>query len=71
MRNIKITFKGANPKDPLAVMPTVSVRAEIAGKERGSYMEFDHEPSAKEVCEAVQFLLEKFQMIGEKINHEN
>ena len=63
MRNIKITFKGANPKDPLAVMPTVGVSVEIAGKERGNYMEFDHEPSAEEVCEAVQFLLLMFQMM--------
>ena len=71
MRNIKITFKDANPKDPLNVAPTVVVKAEIAGEEFGTSVELDYETSAKEVCEAVQFALEMIETLGEKINHED
>lgn len=71
MKDVRVTFKEANPRDPLAVYPTVSIRAEIAGKEYGCFVELDYEPSPEEVCEAVQYLLERLLDEEERINHEN
>jgi hypothetical protein len=71
MREVKVIFKDANPKDPLTVYPTVGVRAEIAGKIYGNYVELDYEPSAEEVCDAVQYLLEILLNAEEGTNHEN
>lgn len=58
MKDVKVIFKEANPRDPLAMYPTVSIRAEIAGKEYYDFVELDYEPSPAEVCNAIQLLLE-------------
>lgn len=71
MKDVKVIFKEANPRDPLSVYPTVSIRAEIAGKEYGCFVELDYEPSATEVCNAIQYLLELLEEAEERINHEN
>ncbi len=71
MKDVKVIFKEANPRDPLAIYPTVSIRAEIAGKEYGYSAELDYEPSATEVCNAIQYLLELLEEAEERINHEN
>ncbi len=71
MKDVKVIFKEANPRDPLSVYPTVSIRAEIAGKEYGYSAELDYEPSATEVCDAIQYLLELLEEAEERINHEN
>lgn len=71
MKDVKVIFKEANPRDPLSVYPTVSIRAEIAGKEYGYFVELDYEPSATEVCDAVQYLIERLLDEEERINHEN
>lgn len=71
MKDVKVVFKEANPRDPLSVYPTVSIRAEIAGKEYGDFVELDYEPSATEVCNAIQYLLELLEEAEERINHEN
>lgn len=61
MKDFRIIFKEANPRDPLAMYPTVGIRAEIAGKEYGYFAELDYEPSATEVCDAIQLLLEMLE----------
>lgn len=71
MKDVRVIFKEANPRDPLTVYPTVSIRAEIAGKEYGDFVELDYEPSATEVCNAIQYLLELLEEAEERINHEN
>ena len=71
MKDVKVIFKDANPRDPLSMYPTVSIRAEIAGKEYGYFVELDYEPSATEVCDAVQYLIERLLDEEERINHEN
>lgn len=71
MKDVKVIFKEANPRDPLSMYPTVSIRAEIAGKEYGYFVELDYEPSATEVCDAVQYLIERLLDEEERINHEN
>lgn len=58
MKDVKVIFKEANQRDQLSVYPTVGIRAEIAGKEYGDFVELDYEPSATEVCNAIQLLLE-------------
>ena len=71
MKDVKVIFKEANPRDPLSVYPTVSIRAEIAGTEYGYSAELDYEPSATEVCNAIQLLLDLLIDEEERINHEN
>lgn len=71
MKDVKVIFKEANPRDPLTVYPTVAIRAEIAGKEYGDFVELDYEPSPKEVCDAAQYLIERLLDEEERINHEN
>jgi hypothetical protein len=61
MKDFRIIFKEANPRDPLAMYPTVGIRAEIAGKEYDYFAELDYEPSAAEVCDAIQLLLEMLE----------
>ena len=61
MKDVRVTFKEANPRDPLAMYPTVSIRAEIDGKEYGCFVELDYEPSPEEVCDAIQYLLERLE----------
>lgn len=68
MKDVRVIFKEANPRDPLSVYPTVSIRAEIAGKEYGYFVELDYEPSATEVCNAIQELLDLLVEDEEKIN---
>jgi hypothetical protein len=58
MKDVKVIFKEANQRDPLSVYPTVGIRAEIAGKEYSDFVELDYEPSATEVCNAIQLLLD-------------
>jgi hypothetical protein len=71
VKDVKVIFKEANPRDPLSVYPTVSIRAEIAGNEYGYSAELDYEPSATEVCDAIQLLLDLLIEEEERINHEN
>ena len=71
MKDVRVIFKEANPRDPLTVYPTVSIRAEIAGKEYGYSAELDYEPSATEVCNTIQELLDLLVEDEERINHEN
>jgi hypothetical protein len=71
MKDVRVIFKEANTCDPLTVYPTVSIRAEIAGKEYGYSAELDYEPSATEVCNAIRELLDLLVEDEERINHEN
>ena len=71
MKDVKVIFKEANPRDPLAMYPTVRIRAEIAGREYGCSAELDYEPSPAEVCDAIQLLLDLLIEEEERINHEN
>lgn len=61
MKDVRVIFKEANPRDPLSVYPTVSIRAEIAGKEYGYFVELDYEPRPEEVCDVIQYLLERLE----------
>lgn len=70
MKDIRIIFKEANPRDPLAMYPTVGIRAEIAGKEYSSYVELDYEPSPDEVCNAIQQLLERLEEAAMNVEKE-
>lgn len=71
MKDVRVIFMEANPRDPLAMYPTVSIRAEIAGKEYGYFAELDYEPSPAEVCNKIQGLLDLLIEEEERINHEN
>ena len=70
MKDVRVIFKEGNPRDPLAMYPTVSIRAEIAGKEYGFSVELDYEPSATEVCNAIQLLLEMLEEVEMNVEKE-
>lgn len=56
MKNVRVIYHAGNPNDPLAAVPTVSVRATVEGAEYGVYVELESQDAAS-VCQAVEKLL--------------
>ena len=71
MRNVRVVFNDVKLYDPLAARPTVGVRAEIAGREYGDFVELDHQPRPQEVCDVIQGLLNVLQKVEEEMSHED
>jgi hypothetical protein len=71
VKDVKVIFKEAKPRDPISVYPTVRIRAQIAGNVYCYSEELESEPSATEVCDAIQLLLDLLIEEEERINHEN
>lgn len=56
MKNVRVIYHEGDPNDPMAVAPTVGVRATVEGVEYGVYVELENQDAAS-VCQAVETLL--------------
>lgn len=56
MKNVRIIYHAGDPNDPMAVAPTMGVRATIEGVEYGVYVELENQDAAS-VCQTVETLL--------------
>lgn len=56
MKNVRVIYHEGDPNDPMAVAPTVGVRAKVEGEEYGVYVELENQDAAS-VCQAVETLL--------------
>ena len=53
MKNVRVIYHAGDPNDPMAVEPTVGVRATVEGEEYGVYVELENQDAAS-VCQADQ-----------------
>lgn len=56
MKNVRVIYHEGDPNDPMAVAPTVGVRATVEGVEHGVYLELENQDAAS-VCQTIDKLL--------------
>ena len=56
MKNVRVIYHEGDPNDPMAVAPTVGVRATVEGVEYGVYLELENQDAAS-VCQTIDKLL--------------
>ena len=68
MKNVRVIYHAGDPNDPMAVAPTVGVRATVEGVEYGVYVELENQDAAS-VCQAVGTLLAALEETDENLKN--